>query len=584
MKKVEIISPTVLQTFLKENAKKIRVAAYCRVSTEHEEQLNSYESQIKYYEQIISENSEWVKVDVYADKGISGTQASNRVEFQRMIADAQNGKIDLILCKSISRFGRNVVDILKYVRMLKSLKIAVIFEEEHINTMEVQGEMLISILASLAQQGSTNISYSSRKGNEMKMRRGDPVGQYKVYGYGYDKEKEQYYIIEEQATIVRIVFDLYISGLGSVLVAKKMNEDGYVTPKGKKWRDTTVLDMIKNYKYRGDLMQGASYTLDPLEHTRAKNRGEKPFYYAEGHHVYIIEPEKWDLANEILKSRSKKYHSEGTEKNYSGKYAFSGKIICGYCGATFYRWQRKIGSDNHNVVTWVCSSKKKKKSGLVEKSCGNCNYREETIKKAFIEVYSELCKNHKSCIQQLLNTLQEMLSGASYAKEIKKIKNQIKAQKEYLSNLVDLRMRNKVDDETYDKKYVEYQTATDLLISNLDSLNIKANSEKNIEERINHFKNIFNDNKIMEEFSENAFKVIVDSIIIGENDENGNKNPNYIKFILNTGTEIIESVSTKNTQKKDTSKDSVSFPGEAKWYAWTSSYGSQISKRHFLQI
>src|SRR5699024_136553 len=115
----------------------------------------------------------------------------------------------------------------------------------------------------------TNISYSSRKGNEMKMRRGDPVGQYKVYGYGYDKEKEQYYIIEEQATIVRIVFDLYISGLGSVLVAKKMNEDGYVTPKGKKWRDTTVLDMIKNYKYRGDLMQGASYTLDPLEHTRA---------------------------------------------------------------------------------------------------------------------------------------------------------------------------------------------------------------------------------------------------------------------------------------------------------------------------
>ena len=221
MKKVEIISPTILQTNQKYKLQKIRVAAYCRVSTDSDEQLNSYESQIKFYNQKISENPDWVKVDIYADEGISGTQVKNRDDFLRMIRDAEDGKIDLILCKSISRFGRNTVDILKYIRKLKSLKIPVFFEEEGINTMEMQGEILLTVLASLAQQGSSNISSSSCQGNKMKMMRGEPVGQYNVYGYRYDKEIKNFVIVEEEAEVVKKVFELYTTGLGTGKVAKK---------------------------------------------------------------------------------------------------------------------------------------------------------------------------------------------------------------------------------------------------------------------------------------------------------------------------------------------------------------------------
>lgn len=586
MKKVEIITPTVLQTNQKIKLIKKRVAAYCRVSTDHEEQINSYESQIKFYDQMIAENPEWIKVDIYADKGISGTQAYNRDEFQRMIADAEAGKIDLILCKSISRFGRNVIDILKYIRILKNLNIAILFEEEHINTLEVQGEMLIAILASLAQQGSTNISFSSRKGNEMKMLRGELVGQYKVYGYRYDEEVENLVIVEEEAEVVRKVFDLYLSGLGTGKVAKKMNEEGYLTPKGKKWRDTTVADMIKNYKYRGDLMQGQSYTLDPLEHTRATNRGEKPFYYAEEHHEGIIEKSKWDEANRILKKRSTKYNGTFAPNKYSNQYAFSGKIVCGYCGETFNRWKRKIGKDNHDVITWVCSTKKRTKNGLAPKLCENFNYREETIQEAFVKAYSLLCKNNKSIIEQLLNTLKDILSGNCHQKEINKLEKQISEQKQGLSNLIDLKTKYKMDEELFANKYKEYTNKIDEFVVKLEEYQKLMVDEESIMNRINRFETIFESPDVLKEFSESVFETIVDSVVIGKIEEDGTKNPDYIKFILNTGSEIEDSlpnnkrrVSKKGTVLGDSevAQNNVSYCGDGEWNARNSPYACKVT-------
>ena len=581
MKKVEIISPTILQTNQKYKLQKIRVAAYCRVSTDSDEQLNSYESQIKFYNQKISENPDWVKVDIYADEGISGTQVKNRDDFLRMIRDAEDGKIDLILCKSISRFGRNTVDILKYIRKLKSLKIPVFFEEEGINTMEMQGEILLTVLASLAQQGSSNISSSSCQGNKMKMMRGEPVGQYNVYGYRYDKEIKNFVIVEEEAEVVKKVFELYTTGLGTGKVAKKMNELGYVTPEGKKWRDTTVGDMIKNYKYRGDLMQGQSYTVDPIEHIRAENHGEKPFYYAEEHHEGIIDKATWDYANELLQKRRQKFNGKYAPNKYSCRYPFSSKIVCGYCGNTYNRWSRKIGKDKHDVVTWVCSTKKQKKYGRVVKTCDNYNYRQETIENAFVKVYSKLCENNKIIIEKLLNVLNDILSGNCYEKELQKLENQLSEYKESLSNLVDLKLKAKITEEIYDSKYSEINSKIDEFVLKIDEYKKMVVNEEQVKNRIDHFQRIFNSPDILKEFSESAFEILVDKIVIGKIEEDGTKNPNYIKFILNTGTELTDNLPNDKRKKKktvvlgdkDVAQNNVSYYGNGEWFSWSTPYG-----------
>lgn len=580
MQKVEIISPTILQSNQKYKLCKKKVCAYCRVSTDYEDQKSSYESQIKYYTVKINENPDWEFAGIYADEGISGTQAYNRDSFQRMIKDAEDGKIDLILVKSISRFGRNTVDILKYIRQLKALNVAIYFEEENINTLDMQGEVLIAILAALAQNGSSAISSSVIKGNQMKMKRGDLVGRYDCYGFRYDEEQENLVIVEEEAEIVRKVFDLYLTGLGTGKVAQKMNEEGYVTPRGKKWRDTTVSDMIKNQKYKGDLLQGQNYTVDPIEHIRAKNRGEREMYYARDHHIGIVDRVTWDTANEMLKQKSKKYNGDYAPKKYSTSYTFSSKIICGYCGETYIRWKRKIGKDNHDLITWICGKKKKKKNGMVPDLCDNLNYREETIEQVFVKAYSLLCKNNQKVIKQLLTTLGDVLSGNCHENELSKLQNQVNELDRKKSSLVDMKLNNLIDENMYLEKYKELNNKIDLLEEKINEYQQYVVDEKEIINRINRFKNIFESEQIFKEFSDNVFKALVDKIIIGKIEEDGTKNPNYIKFVLNTGTEIIDNLPEQKRRKKNdtnlsdqkVAQNNVSFYGDRKWYAWCTSY------------
>ena len=284
---------------------KLKVAAYARVSTDSEDQLNSFESQVKYYNEKISKNMEWSFVEVYADESISGTQDYKRSNFMRMIQDSVNGKIDLILTKSISRFARNTLDTLKYVRMLKEKNVAILFEEENINTLEMAGELLLTILSSVAQQESETISSHVKLGLKMKQQRGELIGYNGCLGYNYDKENKSISINAEEVEIVRYIFNRYAQGVGSSIIARELTNMKYLTPKGlTRWSDSTVRRILKNEKYKGDVLQGKTYTTNPITHKRVINMGEENQYYIKEHHTAIIEPKLFDKVQQILEKRA----------------------------------------------------------------------------------------------------------------------------------------------------------------------------------------------------------------------------------------------------------------------------------------
>ena len=360
MKDVEVIkahntlSPRARTNF----EKRLRVAAYCRVSTDTEDQLNSYKSQVKYYTELIKSKPEWSLAGIYADEAITGTQVKKREDFQRLINDCMNGDVDMVITKSISRFARNTLDTLKYVRMLKDKGVAVFFEEENINTLTMDGELLLVILSSVAQQEVENISANVKKGLKMKMQRGELVGFQGCLGYDYNPADKTITINEEEAAVVRYIFQRYTEGAGGSVIAKELENLGYKTKRGSpKWADSTVIGIIKNEKYKGDILLGKTFTVDPISKRRLYNFGEEDQFYIREHHEPIISEEVFEAAQEILRRRAKprSLNVDGKREKFSRKYAFSCMIECGFCGGTltgciepFESHQSKVRPDNRN--------------------------------------------------------------------------------------------------------------------------------------------------------------------------------------------------------------------------------------------
>jgi len=283
---------------------RLRVAAYCRVSTDSEDQLSSYKSQVQHYTEFIKSKSEWVFSGIYADEAITGTQIKNREDFQRLVNDCMNGEIDLVITKSISRFARNTLDTLRYVRMLKEKNVAVFFEEENINTLTMDGELLLVILSSVAQQEVENISANVKKGLRMKMQRGEIVGFQGCLGYDYHPEDKSLTVNQEEAKIVRYIFQRYIEGAGCTILGNELQNLGYKTKNGHaKWPASTVINIIKNEKYKGDLLLGKTFTVDPISKRRLENFGEQDKYYIKDHHEPIVSEEVFAKAQEILARR-----------------------------------------------------------------------------------------------------------------------------------------------------------------------------------------------------------------------------------------------------------------------------------------
>ena len=298
---------------------KLRVAAYCRVSTDSDEQATSYEAQVEHYTEFIQKNPEWEFAGIYADDGISGTNTKNRDEFNRMIEDCEAGTIDMIITKSISRFARNTLDCLKYVRQLKDKNIPVFFEKEAINTMDAKGEVLITIMASLAQQESQSLSQNVKLGFQFRYQNGQVQINHNHF-LGYTKDADGNLIIDpEQAEVVKRIYREYLEGYSMDRIAKGLEADGILTGAGKtKWWTSTINKILRNEKYIGDALLQKTYSTDFLNKTKVKNNGIVPQYYVESNHEAIIPKDIFlRVQEELVRRRVVKTSANGKKRSYS---------------------------------------------------------------------------------------------------------------------------------------------------------------------------------------------------------------------------------------------------------------------------
>ena len=341
-----------------------KVAAYARVSRGTERLMHSVSAQVSYYSTLIQKNPEWEYAGVYADMGISGTDTSRRGEFLRMLADCEEGKIDIILTKSISRFARNTVDLLETVRHLKNLGIEVRFEKEHIHSLSEDGELMLTLLASFAQEESRSISENVKWGVRKRFQSGEIGAANKhILGYQYDEDEKKYVIIPEEAEAVRWMFQMYIDGVPLRGIAESMNSAGIRTTLGNDFQEASVRQLIFNEVYAGDIRRQKCYMADPITKTKVKNCGELPQYYMADCHEAIIDRETYAKVQAEMERRAGLVNPT---------YPFTGKIKCGICGQSFTR--RKGTTKGKEYVSWFCRAKKE-----VGMTCTSRNYSEQNL-------------------------------------------------------------------------------------------------------------------------------------------------------------------------------------------------------------
>lgn len=367
-------------------SERLQVAAYARVSTEKEEQEDSFERQVEHYKQLIYSKPEWQFVDVYADPGISGTRAEKRPDFLRMIEDCRAGKIQKVLVKSISRFARNTVDALQYIRELKDLGISVYFESENIDTLTPGGEVLLTILAAMAEQESRTISSNIKWAWQRKFQKGDVIlNTGLMLGYrkiGKDDEGHDVYEInEEEAEIVRRIYREFIAGYSITQIAKRLQADGVKTKLGKEnWRHNVIESILTNEKYTGNALLGKTFKPDVLTKYRQKNDGKKaPIYYVEGSHPAIIEKGLFDLAQQEMQRRRDANDNKVGGGRYSSRYPFSGMLVCGICGSKLRRQVRTMGSGKR-TASWGCCNRIN--NGRAE--CDSHHVNEEVLEATYL--------------------------------------------------------------------------------------------------------------------------------------------------------------------------------------------------------
>ena len=395
--------------------RQLRVAAYCRVSTDDEEQLTSYEAQKNYYTDKIMTNKEWTMAGIFADEGITGTSARKRPEFLRMIRQCKQGKIDIVLTKSISRFARNTVDCLNYVRALKELGIAVIFEKENMNTLEIDSEILITMLGAFAQSESESISANVRWGIRQAMKEGKATIQYKyLYGYrkGDDSKPE---IIPDQAEVVRKIYDLFLSGTPIRGILEYLNANNIPNISGKsQWAKNAVNSILTNEKYCGDVLLQKTYIDDCINKKVKKNTGQLPMYLVQNHHEGIISHETFDAAQAELarrsagKSPSKKNAPTGRSR-YSSKYALSDRLYCGECGTRYQRctWRNRDGSKR---IVWRCVSR----VDYGSKYCHDSpTLDEEPLHRAVLAAINSTVKDKNNIVYNLKAAMEKELAPAA---------------------------------------------------------------------------------------------------------------------------------------------------------------------------
>lgn len=434
----------------------LKVAAYCRVSTLLEHQETSYEAQVSYYTELISNHPEWKMAGIYADDGITATNTKHRENFNAMIADCMKGKIDLVLTKSISRFARNTVDSLQYIRMLKEKNIAIFFEKENINTMESAGELLITILSSQAQEESRNISENMRWSIRRKYENGGVSGK-RLMGYCPD-EKGHMVIVPEEAEVVRFIFKQYLEGDSVCAIARKLEEKGILTMRGnKKWNTGVIEKMLANEKYMGDALLQKTYTTDFLNKKRVVNMGELPQYYIENNHEAIIPKEIFYQVREERLRRASLRKMAATKKKgetrskHSGKYALTELLVCQECGRPYRRqvWS-KYGEKK---VVWRCENR-------LRNGPKYCKYsptlKEEDLHEAIIMAMNNVLENKDQFIRAFReNVIAVMGNSISDDTDLAKYDIEIEKLKEKMLKLIQENVSRQKDMNIYEAEYKE---------------------------------------------------------------------------------------------------------------------------------
>ncbi len=400
--------PTLRYELLNQERKmqetKKKVAAYCRVSTDNEDQANSFESQQRYFRQYIERNPDWELYGIFADEGISGTNTKKRKEFNRMIECAKNGDFDLIITKEISRFARNTLDSIFYTRDLKKHGVGVIFLNDNINTLDGDAELRLAIMSSIAQEESRKTSERVKWGQKRQMEQGVVFGRSML---GYDVKDGKMTINEEGAKIVRLIFHKFVDeGKGTHVIARELREEGILPCRVKEWQNTVILRVIRNEKYCGDLVQKKTYTPDFLSHEKKYNRGQEEFVILKDHHEPIISRELFDKANRILDAKS--LSQEGKAK-HSNRYPFSGKIKCGRCGASYVA-RYKTRKDGSRYKAWRCYEAANHGRPHIDKAgnqvgCSGESIRNEDAIYLLYLVCRELKINRQKVVNNLTRTI-----------------------------------------------------------------------------------------------------------------------------------------------------------------------------------
>lgn len=423
----------------------IKVAAYCRVSTEQDEQANSYDAQIEHYTAEIAKHSDWLNAGIYADKGITGTMAKKRPEFLKMIRKCRQKKIDLILVKSISRFSRNTVDCLEYIRELKALGIGVIFEKENINTLTETSEAMITIMGYFAQAESESISKNVTWGVRHAFSEGKVTFTHDIYGYKKEynpetKRQDIISIVEDEATVIREIFERYYAGDSLTGICTYLNNNQIVPPGKKKdrWYPSTLQTILRNEKYKGDVLTQKTFCSDLLSHKREKNNGQLAQHYLENHHEAIIDRELFDKVQaEYARRNAKKViKTDGTQETqkkgrYNSKYALTDILVCGHCGAPYRRcvWTHH----GNRKVVWRCTTRMDYGK---EKCTGSFTIEEEGLHQAILKAISNLSSRKEELKDELKAALSITLLDTGADMSITSLEQQIKEQENDLMRVV----------------------------------------------------------------------------------------------------------------------------------------------------
>jgi len=507
---------------------KLRLGYYARVSTLNEEQEDSYENQKEFFTKIINNRPDWKLVGEYADWGTTGTKTEGRKEFNRMMEDCRAGKLDRILVKSISRFARNTVDTLQCIRELKELGISVWFDNERIDTMTAGGDVLITILAAMAEQESRTMSTNIKWAYQKRFKDGKVIINYRsTLGYTKDPDGDGYIIVEEEARLVQRIFREYLSGRTYRQISDTLNAEGITTKHGNKWKPSAVDRMLSNEKYTGNAILGKTFKPDVLSKSRKKNDGTAPMYYVENSHPMIITQTMFDMVQAEKKRRTELRSSVKTGAGkYSSRYGFSGLLVCGDCGGKFRRFGRKLANGEY-VPTWVCVNHQKDKHRCTMKPL-----KEMDIYDAYRRAVERLLGNADDIISIIKTNIEEEFATTK-EESLEKVSAELIKKQEEIMRMFRRKSCGEVDDETYNQAYAELSREVMALQeqeTKLKEMNTKAAIEKqkqmDILAILNEGKAHYMENEVMRMLIE-TIKVI---------------NKHSVEFQFKCGVNIIEKV------------------------------------------